>query len=181
MIFLCNLKSSIFPSLPPISHSPQSLLRRFHSYYPFIYLCLFSRLEARQALLFTSLCLLGILFSRASVQLQLYVIARHHLLDFPIYFPSKLMMKPRGFYLIINKGILFSISRKAPRFSNQVILSLRYTLVLFQTSLIYESNSIFSKMWDVICVLLQRVFPSGNTQSQWGQILYKNKKSKESI
>ena len=85
------------------------------------------------------------------------------------------MMKPWGFYLIINKGIWFSISREAPRFSNQVILSPRYTLVLFQTSLIYESNSIFSKMWDVICVLLQWVFPSGNTQSQWGQILYKKK------
>ena len=36
-------------------------------------------------------------------------------------------------------------------------------------------------MWDVICVLLQWVFPSGNTQSQWGQILSKNKKSKYNI
>ena len=36
-------------------------------------------------------------------------------------------------------------------------------------------------MWDVICVLLQWVFPSGNTKSQWGQMLYKNKKSKYNI
>ena len=36
-------------------------------------------------------------------------------------------------------------------------------------------------MCDVICVLFQWVFPSGNTQSQWGHILYKNKKSKYNI
>ena len=31
-------------------------------------------------------------------------------------------------------------------------------------------------MWDVICLLLQWVFPSGNTQSQWGQIFQKKSK-----
>ena len=31
-------------------------------------------------------------------------------------------------------------------------------------------------MWDVICLIIQWVFPSGNTQSQWGQILYKKSK-----
>ena len=66
---------------------------------------------------------------------------------------------PLTMYLVTN------ISRGGSRFP-LVIPSPRYTGRLFQTGLIYESNSIFSKMWDVICVLLQGGFPSANTQSQ---------------
>ena len=76
------------------------------------------------------------------------------------------MMKPQAFFTSsLARYLVTNISSGGSRFP-LVIPSPRYTLTPFQTGVIYESNSIFSKMWDVICVLLQGGFPSANTQSQ---------------
>ena len=119
--------SPIFPS----PHSPQSLLRRFYSYYPqanhlqgfskfhlisshfisfhFIFVSSLSSLGANQHSYAPRSACWPSSYEWSSVQLQLYSTPRkpstREFPHFPVFSLPMLMMKPRGFYLIINKGI----------------------------------------------------------------------------
>ena len=68
------------------------------------------------------------------------------------FFLSNVNDGAAGLYPIINKGIWLPALVEGACVFHSVILSLRYILILFQTGLIYESNSLFASLWEVICV-----------------------------